>query len=71
MIVVIEAVLAEIADVHIRPAVVIVIADGDAEAPAVVGYAGLCGHVRECAIVIVVKQRGMRWRGFARHRIVS
>ena len=65
MVVVIQAVFAEVRDVEIGPAIVIVIADGDAEAPAFVGDAGLFGHIGERAVVVVVEERGVRGGGFA------
>src|SRR5207248_2371525 len=55
MVVVVQPVLSEVSDVNIRPAVVVVIADGHPESPSVVRYARFRRHVHKCAIVIVVK----------------
>ncbi len=60
VVVVVEAVLAEVGDVDVGPAVVVVVGDGYAEAPAVVGDAGFGGDVGEGAVVIVVEERGVR-----------
>ena len=65
VVVVVEAVLAEVGDVDVGPAVVVVVADGYAEAPAVVGDAGLGRDVGEGAVVIVVEERGVRRGGLA------
>ena len=45
MIVVVEAVLAVVGYEDVGPAVVVIIADGDAEATAVVGDSGFGGYV--------------------------
>ena len=55
MIVAIEAVLAKVRNVDIRPAVIIEIADGDSEAPALVGDSRLFSYIGERAIAIVVE----------------
>ena len=65
MIVVVEAVLAEIGNVDVGPAIVVVIADHHAKAPALIGHSGFVGHVGERSIVIVVEQHGPRRRFLA------
>src|SRR4029077_1618920 len=65
MIVVIKAVFAKISDINIWPAVVVVIADGNAKSRAFVGYAGFIRNVAKSAIVIIVKQHGPRRRFFS------
>src|ERR1700727_910489 len=62
MIVVVEAVLAEIGNVNVGPAVVIEIAHHHAKAPALVSDSGLIGYVGEGAIVIIVEQHRPRRR---------
>ena len=69
MIVVIKPVLAVIRDVQIRPAVVVVIADGHAKSPSLVGDARFVRHVGKRAVVIVVKKRGARRLLFSSHCI--
>ena len=56
MVVVVEAVLAEVGDVDVGPAIVVVVGDGYAYAPAVVGDSGFIGDVGEGAVVIVVEE---------------
>src|ERR1700730_3295900 len=58
VIVAIEAILAKVRDVDIRPAIVIEICDGYSEAPALVGDSGFFGHVSEGTVTIVVEQHG-------------
>ncbi len=65
VVVVIEAVLAEVADVDVGPAVVVIVGDGDADTPALVGNAGFFGDVGEGAVVIVVKERSFGCGGFS------
>src|SRR5215472_10549087 len=60
VVVVVEAVLAEIGDIYIGPSVVIVIANHSAEAPPLVSYSSLVGDVSECAVVIIVEQHRAR-----------
>ena len=60
MIVVIETVLAIITDIDVRPSVVIVIPDGHAEAPTLIGYARLLRNVCERAVMIIVEQGSAR-----------
>jgi hypothetical protein len=57
---VVQAILAIIAHVNIGPAVIVVIGHAHPIAPAIIGDAGLFGHVRKRAIVVVVKQRSLR-----------
>src|SRR5215467_368421 len=64
VIVVVEAVLAEVRDVDIGPAVVVVVGDGHAESPTVIRNSCFSGDVGERAVVIVVKKHGARrWLG--------
>src|ERR1700734_818351 len=58
----VEAIFSEVADIDIRPAVVVVIGDCHAHTPPVVSHTRLRCHISEGAIVIVVKQCGL-WRG--------
>src|SRR5579862_819538 len=58
VIVVIEPILAEVADVDVWPPIVIVIADHRAESPALIGDAGFVGVVAEGSVVIVVEEHG-------------
>ena len=69
VVVVVQAVLAPVGHVNIRPAVIVIVCNGHADAPAVVGYAGLRCHIRKGAVVIVMEQRRMGWRLLAIQRI--
>ena len=60
MIVVVQPVFAIVGDINIWPAVVVVIADGHAKTPAVIGDARLGGYVSERPIMVVMKQRRVR-----------
>ena len=71
MIVVVEAVLAQICHIQIGPAIVVVIANGNADAPAIVGHARLRRDVRKCAVVIVMKERCVRRLGFSVHGVIG
>jgi hypothetical protein len=71
MVVVIEAILAEVADIDVRPSVVVVVGDGGADSPTVISNAGLRGHVGEGAIVIVVKERSVGRSRLAGHGVVA
>src|SRR6185369_11344401 len=62
MIVVEEAILAEISDVHVGPTVVVVISHRHSETPTLVANAGLIGHITEGAVMIVVQQHRARGR---------
>src|SRR5208282_35588 len=68
VIVVVEAVLAEVRDIDIRPAIVVVVRNGDTETPALVSDARFVRHVRECAVVIVVQQHRAGRRFFTLQR---
>ncbi len=59
MVVVIEAVLAVVGDEKVGVAVVVVVADGYAKAPAVVGDSCFRGYVGEGAVVVVVEEGGV------------
>ena len=65
VVVMVEAVLAEVGDVEVRPAVVVVVGDGCAEAPAVVGDASFGGDVGEGSVVVVVEEGGVGCGVFA------
>ncbi len=71
VVVVVEAVLAEVGDVDIGPAVVVVVGDRGAESPAIVGDACFGGDVGEGSVVIVVEERGVGRRCLAGQRIVG
>src|ERR1017187_8188362 len=60
VVVVVQPVFAIVRYEDIGPAVVVVVADCNAEAPAVIGHAGRRSNVGECAVVIVVEECGMR-----------
>ena len=60
MVVVVEPVLSVVAHKEIGPAVVVVVGNRAAIAPAVVGHAGLGAHIGKGSVVVVVKQRGVR-----------
>jgi hypothetical protein len=70
MIVVIEAILAEVGDVEIGPAVVVKIAHHRTKPPAIIRYAGLLGDIRKGSVVIVVEEGGVRRSGLAGHRVI-
>jgi hypothetical protein len=70
VVVAIEAVLAVVGYIQVRPAVVVVIANRASVSPAVVGYAGLFRHVGEGAVVIVMEESRVGRGGLAGKRIV-
>src|ERR1035441_231657 len=71
VVVAIEAVFAIVGHVQIGPAVIVVIAYCAAVSPAGVGGTGFGGHLGERAVVVVVKERGVRRFGFTGERVVS
>src|ERR1700758_3499300 len=71
VVIAIEAVFAEVGDEDVRPAIIVKVADRHTESPAVVGHACLGGHIGERAVVVVVKERGMRRCGFAGKSVVG
>src|SRR5271170_2399093 len=71
MVVVIKAVLAEVGDIDIRPAVIVVVGDGDADTPAIIGHACLRRYIGKGAIVIVVKERSMGRSCFTVYSVVG
>src|SRR5450432_27762 len=60
VIVVIKAILAEIANVDVRPSIVIVVPDGGTKTPAIVGDSRLFGDIGKSAVMIVVEQSCVR-----------
>src|SRR5947209_4102855 len=62
MVVVIQAILAEICDVEVGPAIIVIIADCDAESPTPVSYAGRVCCVSKRSIVVIVQEHGPRCR---------
>ena len=60
VVVVVQTILAVVGHVKIRPAIVVVVADGASVAPAIIGYSGLFCHVGKCSVVIVVEERRVR-----------
>ena len=71
MVVVVEAVFAEVGDVDVGVAVVVVVGDGGSEAPAVVGDSGFGGDVGEGSVVVVVEEGGVGGGGLAGHGFVG
>ena len=61
MIVFVQAILAVVGDVQIRPAIIVEVTHGTAVSPAAVRHSGFFRHVRKRAVVIVSKERRM-WR---------
>jgi hypothetical protein len=68
---VVQPVLSVVGDVEIRPTIIVVVSDGYAETPAVVGYARLGSNIGKCAVAIIVEKRGMRRSRFTLQRILS
>src|SRR5580692_7312789 len=60
MVVVVEAVLAVIADIDVWPAIVVVVGARAAISPAIISDAGRPGHIRKRSVVVVVEQRCVR-----------
>ena len=71
MVVVIETVLAEVGDEQVRVAVVVVVADGYAKPPTVVGDSCFGGNIGEGAVVVVVEECGVRRLRFAGQGVVG
>ena len=69
MVVVVQTVLAKVADIDIRPAVVVIIRDGNAHAPPLIGHARFRSHIGKRTIVIVMKQRSLRRSRLSVHRV--
>lgn len=61
VVIVVQPVFSVVRDVEIGPAVIVEVADRNAEAPAVIGYAGLFGNIREVPSWVVVKKCRVRW----------
>ena len=57
-VIVIEPVLPVIRDVNVGPAVIVIVADRDAESLTFVGHTRLFGYIRKRAVVVVVEQHG-------------
>ena len=66
MVVVIKPVLAEVADIDIRPAVVVIIRNSNADSPALIGDTCFRSHVGECTVVVVMKERSFGRQPFFR-----
>jgi hypothetical protein len=71
VIVVIKTVRTKVADINIRPAIVVVITDDRAKTPALVGDTGLDRNIGKCAVMIVVKQSSARSRRLSSQGFVS
>src|SRR5258705_13167144 len=71
MIVVIETVLAKVGDIDIGPAVIVIIGDGNAHAPPVIGDTCFCRNVAKRAVVIVVKERSFWCSRFSAQSVDS
>jgi hypothetical protein len=71
MVIVVQAILAVVADVDVRPAVVIVVANRDPVPPAVVRYACLHGYIGKGAVMIIAKERRLRRGCLAGLRVIS
>src|SRR5712691_3305698 len=65
MIVMIEAVLSEIRNVDVRPAVIVVVAHCDSETPALIRDASFVRNVGERSVVIVMEQHCARGRSLS------
>jgi len=65
VVIVVKPVFAPVGYVNIRPAIIVVVGDGNANAPAVVGYANLGRDIGKSSIVVIVEEGRMRWRFFA------
>jgi hypothetical protein len=61
VIVTIKAILGIVAYINVGPAVIIEVSDGHTKTPTIIGDTGNLGHVGECTIVVVVKERGVCW----------
>ena len=57
--------------IQIGPAIVVVVAYGNSNSPTIVGYACLFRDIGKCAIVVVMKERGVRRGGFSAERVVG
>jgi len=55
-----KTILAKVGDVDIGPAIVVIIAHGNAEAPAVIRDPGLHAHIRERSVTVVVEESRVR-----------
>ena len=64
VVVVVKTILAVVGDVDVWPAVVIVVANGDAEPPTLIPDAALSGNVCKRAITVVMQKHGLRRRLF-------
>jgi hypothetical protein len=56
----VKAVLAEVGNVNVWPAIVVVVRNGNAEAPAFIGHAGLFCNIGKGSVVIIVQEHGVR-----------
>src|SRR6185437_3388263 len=56
VVVMVQAVLAKISYVYVRPAVVVEIAYRDAESPSIIGHTGFGGDIRKSPVMIVMEQ---------------
>src|SRR5437762_9088726 len=65
MIVVIKTIFAVVGDVDVWPAVVIVVADGNAGPPSFIRDAALLSNIAKRAVMIVAQKHGLRRRLFA------
>ncbi len=64
MIVVIQAILAEVRHVNIWPSVVVIVTHRHSKSPPLIRYTGFSRYIRECSIVVVVQQHRARWLFF-------
>src|SRR5579864_8034827 len=55
VVVVIEAVLAEIGDIEVSPTVIVVISHGHAEAPTLIRYPGFVSDICERSVVVIMQ----------------
>src|SRR5260221_11495559 len=56
VVVVIQAILAVVGDVNVQPAVIVIVSDGDAKTPPLVGITGFVGYVTKSPVPMLVKQ---------------
>src|SRR5438132_7558569 len=69
VVIVIEAVLAEVGHIDIWPPVIVIVTNCHAETPALVGHTCLGCDIRKCTVAVVMKQHGAWWRLLTRQSV--